>query len=145
MTKRIVLQGLELWGDVHYTVHRSLAQSHPQQLWSRSPVQPLMLWTDGAYGEEWEDKHSCPSHLSVQSSAYHLQLHRDLDSKGLKNSNPGAARLHQAATLAEVWKPTWAVLTSGAGSSSKKQAVIACVIPAIIPSHRVKTHILPCT
>lgn len=77
-------------GDVHYTVHRTLAQSHPQQLWSRSPLQPLTLWMDGAYGEEWEDKPSCLSHLSVQSRAYHAQLHHGLDSKGPKSSNSAA-------------------------------------------------------
>lgn len=52
MTKRIVLQGLELWGDVHYTVHRTLAQSHPQQPWSRSREPPIALEMDGAGGGE---------------------------------------------------------------------------------------------
>lgn len=70
MTKRIVLQGLELWGDVHYTVRQTLAQSHPQQPWSRSPAQPIALEMDGAGGVQ-EDEHSCLSH-QAEPTVHHF-------------------------------------------------------------------------
>lgn len=65
MTKRIVLQGLELWGDVHYTVHRTLAQSHPQQPWSRSPAQPIALGMDGAGGAQTMSTAASHTRLSL--------------------------------------------------------------------------------
>lgn len=132
MTKRIVLQGLELWGDVHYTVHRALAQSHPQQPWSRSPEPLIALEMQGAGGDvgEWAQLPLTPGW------AYHSPLHRALDNKGLKNRYARAAKGNRLAVDCP-----GGFETSSRGLS-KQVVVNVFMILALISSHRMKTLIL---